>query len=112
MVDIFDVTANAYSLFMRSSEMARRYGGYSMNKKLDKNHATKLQALKSQLKALVSDFKNNNSEIDRCWFFDEHGVLVRIEPSYSNLTEMKQHIWNEIIQVSKQIKELEGMKDD
>lgn len=83
-----------------------------MNKKLDKNHTTRLQALKSQLQALVSDFKNNNFQIDRYWFLDEHGVLVRIEPSYSNLTEKKQHIWNEIIQVSKQIKELEDINND
>lgn len=83
-----------------------------MNKKLDKNHDAKLQALKSQLYALVSDFKNNNSKIDRYWLFDEHGVLVRIEPSYSDFMEKKQHIWNEIIQVSKQIKELEDMNND
>lgn len=83
-----------------------------MNKRLDKNHTAKLQALKSQLRALVSDFKNNNSKIDECWLFDEHGVLVRIEPSYSNFMENKQHIWNEIIQVSKQIKELEDMDND
>lgn len=83
-----------------------------MNMRLDKNHTIKLQALKSQLQTLVSDFKNNNSKIDRCWFLDEHGVLVRIEPSYSNFMEKKQHIWNEIIQVSKQIKELEDINND
>jgi len=83
-----------------------------MNMRLDKNHTIKLQALKSQLQTLVSDFKNNNFQIDRYWFLDEHGVLVRIEPSYSNFMEKKQHIWNEIIQVSKQIKELEDMNND
>lgn len=83
-----------------------------MNNELDKNHTVELQVLKSQLQALVSDFKNNNSKIDRCWFFDEHGVLVRIEPSYSNFVEKKQHIWNEIIQISKQIKELEDINND